>query len=33
VGTHLTHYEWPMVSIASGIMLAAGWRAWEGIKN
>lgn len=33
VGTHVIHYEWPMTSIAAGIMLAAGWRAWEGIKN
>ncbi|HEU4708114.1 MAG TPA: DoxX family protein [Methylophilaceae bacterium] len=33
VGTHIIHYELPMACIASGIMLAAGWLAWEGLKN
>ena len=33
VGTHLIHVEIPMASIAGGIMLAAAWLSWEGIKN
>lgn len=33
VGTHLINIEMPMASIAGGIMLAAAWLSWEGIKN
>ena len=32
-GTHLINLEMPMASISAGIMLAAVWLAWEGIKN
>ena len=28
--THLIHGEWPMLTIASAIALAAAWRGWSG---
>jgi len=33
VGTHLIHSEWLMSYIAASIMVAAGLRAWEDLKN
>jgi len=33
VGTHLIHAEWLMSYVAGSIMLAAGLRAWEDLKN
>jgi len=33
VGTHLINSEWLMSYVAGSIMLAAGLRAWEDLKN
>ncbi|WP_332309357.1 DoxX family protein [Pseudomarimonas arenosa] len=30
VATHALHAEWPMLALASTIMLLAGWRGWVG---
>ena len=33
VGTHLIHSEWLMSYVAASIMIAAGLRAWDDLKN